>query len=230
MRGPLWNSLAHNKKLLQDMADEIIAILDWWWWPFRESNSPKPIIQYQKTLKRQQRSGIEKGNPTSMNNTYLRAESEILLLFSVFIIIIIITMYISIICYNCMQFPHPLVGHKFDSEQVVILCVLYLLLDRYEKGDQLFAAQCIWWLPSIFQFTEILIYYRCYKIFPSDYIKDCVVSTLEQPSEPYVPDSKISKLQLDSNNMLVINRRTRTRRIVKPVNVSNKELLKRYPG
>jgi len=45
---------------------------------------------------------------------------------------------------------------KFNNQYDVILWTLSLFLDRFEKKDQLFAAQCTWWLASIIQFIEIL--------------------------------------------------------------------------
>jgi len=68
--------------------------------------------------------------------------------------------------------------HTFNNEHNVILCSVSILLDRFERENQLFAAQCTWWLASIIQFTEVLIYYRHYEIFPSDYIKNLVVTPL----------------------------------------------------
>jgi hypothetical protein len=43
-------------------------------------------------------------------------------------------------------------------------------MDRFERTQSLFAAQYIWWLASIIQFTEVLSYYRHYKTFPSEYV------------------------------------------------------------
>jgi len=63
-----------------------------------------------------------------------------------------------------------MIGHNLNNEYDVIVYTLSVLLDRLETEDQLSAAQCIWWLASIIQFTEILIYYRRYKVFPSDYV------------------------------------------------------------
>jgi len=75
-----------------------------------------------------------------------------------------------------MQFPRHVFEHWFNNEYDVILCALSLLLDHFEKDNQLFAPQCIWWLASIIQFTKILIYYCHHKIFTSDYINNLVVS------------------------------------------------------
>jgi len=58
-----------------------------------------------------------------------------------------------------MQFPQPMTEHRFNNKYNVILCALSLLPDRFHMEDQLFAAQYIWWLASIIQYMEILIYY-----------------------------------------------------------------------
>jgi len=34
-----------------------------------------------------------------------------------------------------MQFPSPIIEHKFNNEYEVILCALSLLLDYFEKED-----------------------------------------------------------------------------------------------
>jgi len=66
--------------------------------------------------------------------------------------------------------------HKFNNKYEVILCAFSLLLNRFEREDRVFAAQCIRELASIIQFTEILTYNRHYKVFPSDYVKNLVVT------------------------------------------------------
>jgi len=83
------------------MTDENISILDWWSKPHRESNSSKPIIQYKKGIKEQQRLGFGRVTPQAQTIPTCKNEAEILLVFSVLIIIIIITKYISIINYDC---------------------------------------------------------------------------------------------------------------------------------
>jgi len=69
-------------------------------------------------------------------------EAEISLLLSV-IIIIIITTYISNIYYVDTWFPRPMVEYKFNNNYDVILCAFALLLEHFEKEEQLFAIQCI---------------------------------------------------------------------------------------
>lgn len=73
-----------------------------------------------------------------------------------------------------------MVLHEFDNDNDVILWAFSALLDFFKKQDMLFEVQCIWWLPSIIQFTEILTYYWHYKIFPSEYLRDCQVTPLNQ--------------------------------------------------
>ena len=71
-----------------------------------------------------------------------------------------------------------MVVHKFNTEYNIILCTFSILLDQFKKEDQIIAAQCIWWLASIIEVTEILIYYRQYRLFPSDYVKNLAVTAL----------------------------------------------------
>jgi len=109
--------------------------------PMWESNSSKPIIQYKKALKERQRSGFGRVAPQAKTIPTCENEAEILLLFSV--PIIILTKYIIIIYWDCTWFPHPMVEHKFHTKNNVVLCALSLLLDSFEKEHQLFAEQCI---------------------------------------------------------------------------------------
>jgi len=93
-----------------------------------------------------------------------------------------------------------MVNHTFDNDYDVILWAFSALLDRFEKEDESFAAQCIWWLASIIQFTEILTYYRQYKIFPSEYLGDCIVSPLPDKKVRLIPEDDIPELSLDSDD------------------------------
>jgi len=92
-----------------------------------------------------------------------------------------------------------MVEHNFNSKYQVILCTLSMLLDRFEQDDRLFAAKCIWWLTSNIQFTEILMYYRNNKVFPSDYVKNLVVTPLLKQGT-LSPESKISILDIGRSN------------------------------
>jgi len=95
--------------------------------------------------------------------------------------------------------------HKFNKEYDIILCALLLLLDRFEKEDQLFVTQSIWWLASIIQVTEILTHYRHYKIFPSDYVANIVVtpSPMQDTAQSLVLQSEILVLDLSDNKFSV---------------------------
>ena len=57
--------------------------------------------------------------------------------------------------------------YTFDNEYDVIIFALSIILDQLEWKDHLFATQCIWWLASIIQYSDILLFYRRHKIFPS---------------------------------------------------------------
>jgi len=85
--------------------------------------------------------------------------------------------------------------HKFNNKSDNILYAVSLLLDQFQREDRVFAAQCIWWLASIIQFMEIVTYYQCYKLFPSDYVNNLVVThSLKQ--ETLIPESDIPKLDI----------------------------------
>ena len=87
---------------------------------------------------------------------------------------------------------------KFSIKYNIILCTLSLLLDHFEKDNKVFAAQCIWWLASIIQFTEIVTYYQHLKIFPLDYINILVLTPLPEQlaKESIIPEASISALDL----------------------------------
>jgi len=65
-------------------------------------------------------------------------------------------------------------GHTFDNDYDVILWAVSALLDRFEKEDKLFPAQCIWGRASSIQCTERLTYYRQFNIFPAEYLRNRV--------------------------------------------------------
>jgi len=94
-----------------------------------------------------------------------------------------------------------MVEHKFNNKYEVILPTVSLLLDRFETEDQLFAAHSVQWLASILQFTEILIYYQQYKIFPSNYISNCEMPPLPiwAPEGTMIPEWDISTMTVDEN-------------------------------
>jgi len=147
---------------------------------------------------------------------------------------------------------------RFTNDYDINAYALSLLIRRFPKEDNIFAAQCIWWLASIIQYMEILRYYLKYQTFPSEYLRDCTVTPLSEQvndgtiiperlsGEVIVPDSDISELQLDSETefwsesvseaiaetqgVLPINRRMRSGRVVKPGVFPNKKRRQRYPG
>jgi len=105
---------------------------------------------------------------------------------------------ISSIYWNRMQLPCPMNDINFNNKYDMIIFAVSELLDRFEKEDKLFAAQCIWWLASIIQFTEIFTYYWQYNMFPSDYIKNDVVTPLLEWSVEgsFVPQFQILVLDI----------------------------------
>ena len=111
-------------------------------------------------------------------------------------------MYISIIYKDCTWFPHPISEHMFNNKYDIILCAVSLLLDRFEREDQLFEALCIWWLAHIIQFTEILIFYCHYRVFPSEYVNNLVLSPLSNPgiAGSLILESEIPVLDIDHSN------------------------------
>jgi len=97
-----------------------------------------------------------------------------------------------------MPFSHPITEHRFNNKYYVILWTLSLLLDRFDNEEQLCAVQCIWWLLSITQFTEIVISYRHYTIFPSDYVINGVVTSLFSSHGDIIPEDDIPELSLEA--------------------------------
>jgi len=144
-----------------------------------------------------------------------------------------------------MQFPHPMTEQKFNNDYDIIVCALSLSIRRFQKEDIIFATQCIWWLASIIQYTEILKFYLQYQVLPSEYIENCVVTPLAQPSDAVDHNSDIPEIQLDLDmdyhtktiqqdvaevqSILPNNRRTCSSRMVKSVNLPTNQLQKRYP-
>jgi len=104
-------------------------------------------------MKERQSTGFGTVAPQARTISTSEDTAEISLLFPVPIIIIMITKYSSIIHYNCEGFPHSMTENTFNGENDIILCALLVLLDRFQKEDLLFSAQCIWWLESIIQYA-----------------------------------------------------------------------------
>jgi len=97
-----------------------------------------------------------------------------------------------------MQFPRPMNDRHFNNKYDEILWTFSPLLDRFEKEDQLFPAQSIWWIASVIQFTEILTYYRHYKISPGDSVRNNNTSPEESTTaDSCMPTEAIPKLDLN---------------------------------
>ena len=62
---------------------------------------------------------------------------------------------------------------KFTNNYDIVVCAISTLRRQYQKDDNIFAKQFIWWLASIIQYTEILKFYLQDHTFPSDYVRDC---------------------------------------------------------
>jgi len=75
-----------------------------------------------------------------------------------------------------MWFPRPMTEWRFTNDYDIIVYALYPLIRQFQREDNIFAAQCIWWLASIIQYTEILKYYCEYQVFLSAYVRDLVVT------------------------------------------------------
>ena len=101
-----------------------------------------------------------------------------------------------------MRFPRPMTGYKCENEYNIIIDPSSCLLDHFQMEDTLFAAQWIWWLASIIQYTEVLIYYRVYTTIPSEYIRDCVVKQLPQQAteETIISDIDIPASDIDDDS------------------------------
>jgi len=91
---------------------------------------------------------------------------------------------------------------EFTNDYDIIIYAFFLLIHWFKKEDNIFVAQCIWWLASIIQYTEVLTYYFDYQIFPSEYLRDCIVTPLLQKdnSGTIVPDSDIPEIDLHLNS------------------------------
>jgi len=109
------------------------------------SNSLKDTIIMPKPMKRQECSGIERRQPHKHERTTIptcEEEAEILLSFQLLLLLFIFSILVLSIRI-CTRFPRLMTEHQSNNKYNVILCTLSLLLDQFEKEDQLFAAQCI---------------------------------------------------------------------------------------
>jgi len=135
--------------------------------------------------------------------------------------------------------------HKFNNQYKVIIFALSNILDQLERKHQIFAAQCVWWLASVIQYTEILLFYRQFNIFPSYWVTNCIVTPLpgvntEEYSEQDIPELGLAEEIIEERerpslrNNLAKSRTliglTRSRRVVKPQKINQQELAIPYPG
>jgi len=90
---------------------------------------------------------------------------------------------------------------KFTNDYDIITYAFVLLIPIFKKEDNIFVAQCIWWLASVIQYTGILQLYFDYQKFPSEYVRDCIVTPLPwlDDSGATIPDSNIPALDLHYN-------------------------------
>jgi len=91
---------------------------------------------------------------------------------------------------------------EFTNHYHIIIYALFLLIHGFKKEDNIFAAQCIWWLASIIQYTEVLTYYFDYQIFPSECLRDFTVTLLPQKDDSgtIVPDADTPEIGLILNS------------------------------
>jgi len=135
--------------------------------------------------------------------------------------------------------------YKFNNEHDMIIFALSAILDQLERKDQLFAARCVWWLASIIQDTNMLLFYRRYNIFPSYYVKNCIVTPTSEANKGVLSDQELPELELaessieDSEHLSLRSKPnttktvleiTRSGRVFKPQKLNQKELKRRYPG
>jgi len=139
-----------------------------------------------------------------------------------------------------------MIRQPFDNDSDITVYAFSLLIRRFNKEDNIFAARCIWWLASIIQYTEIFKFYLESQIFPSTNVKDCVVTPHPKrvPEETIIPDSDIADLQLgldteyrskstsqdiaEERSILPVNQRTSSGRIVTPLNLTHEEFVVRW--
>jgi len=92
---------------------------------------------------------------------------------------------------------------KFLNDYNIIVYAFALLIRQFQKENNIFAAQCVWRLASIIQYTEILRFYFECQAFPSEYVRDLVVTPLpDRPSKNiFIPTDNISELDLAEENI-----------------------------
>jgi hypothetical protein len=89
-------------------------------------------------------------------------------------------------------------SYNFDNEYDVLLFGFSILIDWFSGDNNLFAAQCIWWIASLIGCTNVLRYYRQYKTFPSKHA-ETQNNTTEIITERNlgIPNSDIPELDLN---------------------------------
>jgi len=91
---------------------------------------------------------------------------------------------------------------KSVNDYDIIAFAVSLVQSQFQKEDNIFVAQCIWWLASIAQYSEKLKYYLEYQVFPSNYLKDSIFRPLpwQADHENINPDSDFPLQNVDSNS------------------------------
>jgi len=101
-----------------------------------------------------------------------------------------------------MQCPCNMTKREFSNDYDIIVYALTLLIRRFQNEDNIFAAQCIWWLASIIQYTDQLRFNFEYQVFPSEYVRDCAVTPFPDQlhKEMIFLEDTISELDLAEKN------------------------------
>jgi hypothetical protein len=96
--------------------------------------------------------------------------------------------------------------HSFNNEHDIVVWTLSYLLHRFEDSRNLFAAQCVWWVASLIQLTDILVYYHRYNIFPSEYQNQFEESSVSntRKSPEIVPERDIPPLELTPGRAIAV--------------------------
>ena len=113
---------------------------------------------------------------------------------------------------------------KLTNDHDIIVYTLFLSIRWFQKEDNIFAAQCVWWLASIIQYTEILNYYVQYQTFPSEYVRDCILTPLPSCDNEgtIIPESDIPVLNLNRDSDIEEQLSEEELRIDPRINTHNK--------
>jgi len=96
--------------------------------------------------------------------------------------------------------------YNFKNEYDVIVWSFSYLLHRFEDSNNLFAAQCIWWLANLVDLKNILSYYHQHKILHSEHQSQPSeqIGNLQSIQQTQIADYRdISPLSLDANKTSV---------------------------